>query len=161
MFLRQPHAKEYHWRLKHPPQLVRKCPGVINVKPSTLPLPWLSTCSVASASRFINFRYCLSGCFRARTQWYESTSSFLVQLLSCLISYIIVKKITHLKIKEVVLVSLILCRKLFFYTRWFKYDRDYLCVNKSQFVPVIFEPPCILGNSGLYFLISYGRVQRS
>jgi hypothetical protein len=29
-------------------------------------------------------------------------------------------------------------------TRWFKYDRDYLCVNKSQFVPVIFEPPCIL-----------------
>jgi hypothetical protein len=28
-------------------------------------------------------------------------------------------------------------------TRWFKYDRDYLCLNKSQFVPVIFEPPCI------------------
>jgi hypothetical protein len=28
-------------------------------------------------------------------------------------------------------------------TRWFKYDRDYLCVNKSQFVPVIFEPPYI------------------
>jgi hypothetical protein len=27
-------------------------------------------------------------------------------------------------------------------TRWFKYDRDYLCVNKSQFVPVIFEQPC-------------------
>jgi hypothetical protein len=27
-------------------------------------------------------------------------------------------------------------------TRWFKYDQDYLCVNKSQFVPVIFEPPC-------------------
>jgi hypothetical protein len=29
-------------------------------------------------------------------------------------------------------------------TRWFKYDWDDLCVNKSQFVPVIFEPPCIL-----------------
>jgi hypothetical protein len=29
-------------------------------------------------------------------------------------------------------------------TGWFKYDRDYLCVNKSQFVPVIFEPPCTL-----------------
>jgi hypothetical protein len=28
------------------------------------------------------------------------------------------------------------------YTRWFKYDRDWLCVNKSQFVPVIFQPPC-------------------
>ena len=28
------------------------------------------------------------------------------------------------------------------YTRWFKYDRNDLCVNKSQFVPVIFEPPC-------------------
>jgi hypothetical protein len=27
-------------------------------------------------------------------------------------------------------------------TRWFKYDRDWLCVNKSQFVPVIFEPLC-------------------
>jgi hypothetical protein len=29
-------------------------------------------------------------------------------------------------------------------TRCFKYDRDDLCVNKPQFVPVIFEPPCIL-----------------
>jgi hypothetical protein len=28
-------------------------------------------------------------------------------------------------------------------TRCFKYDRDDLCVKKSQFVPVIFEPPCI------------------
>jgi hypothetical protein len=27
-------------------------------------------------------------------------------------------------------------------TRWFKYDRDWLCVNNSQFVPVVFEPPC-------------------
>jgi hypothetical protein len=42
-------------------------------------------------------------------------------------------------------------------TRWFKYDRDYLCVNKSQFVPVIFEPPCITEyvqrNVIWYFLI--------
>jgi hypothetical protein len=29
-------------------------------------------------------------------------------------------------------------------TRRLKYDRDDLYVNKSQFVPVIFEPPCIL-----------------
>ena len=29
-------------------------------------------------------------------------------------------------------------------TRWFKYDWDYLCVNNSQFVPVIFEPPCTI-----------------
>jgi hypothetical protein len=28
------------------------------------------------------------------------------------------------------------------HTRWFKYDRDDLCVNKSQFVPVISELPC-------------------
>jgi hypothetical protein len=28
------------------------------------------------------------------------------------------------------------------YTRWFKSDREWLCVNK--FVPVIFEPPCTL-----------------
>jgi hypothetical protein len=34
------------------------------------------------------------------------------------------------------------------YTRWFKYDRDYLCVNKSQFVLVIFEPPCMYINFG-------------
>jgi hypothetical protein len=34
--------------------------------------------------------------------------------------------------------------------RWFKYDRDWLCVNKSQFVPVIFEPPCI--NLGFLYL---------
>jgi hypothetical protein len=29
-------------------------------------------------------------------------------------------------------------------TRWFKYYRDDFCVNKSQFVPVIFEPPCTI-----------------
>jgi len=28
-------------------------------------------------------------------------------------------------------------------TRWFRYDGDYLCVNKPVTVPVIFEPPCI------------------
>jgi hypothetical protein len=33
-------------------------------------------------------------------------------------------------------------KRHFVNTRWFKYDRDDLCVNKSQFVPVIFEPPC-------------------
>jgi len=33
-----------------------------------------------------------------------------------------------------------------FYTRWFKYDREYLCVNKQFTVRVIFEPPCILYN---------------
>ena len=27
-------------------------------------------------------------------------------------------------------------------TKWFKFDRDWLCVNKPQSVPVIFEPPC-------------------
>jgi hypothetical protein len=32
---------------------------------------------------------------------------------------------------------------IYIYTKWFKYDWDYLCVKKSQFVPVIFEPPCI------------------
>jgi hypothetical protein len=31
----------------------------------------------------------------------------------------------------------------YIFTRWFKYDRDDLCVNKSQFVPVMFEPPGI------------------
>jgi hypothetical protein len=34
-------------------------------------------------------------------------------------------------------------------TRWFKYDRDYLCVNKSQFVPVIFESPCTSKNKAI------------
>jgi hypothetical protein len=32
-------------------------------------------------------------------------------------------------------------------TRWFKYDRDDLCVNKSQFVPIIFEPPWKTGGT--------------
>jgi hypothetical protein len=32
-------------------------------------------------------------------------------------------------------------------TRWFKYDWDWLCVNKSQFVPVICEPPCTILNT--------------
>jgi hypothetical protein len=36
-------------------------------------------------------------------------------------------------------------------TRWFKYDRDWLCVNKSQYVRVIFEPPCIIHH---YWLIA-------
>ena len=27
------------------------------------------------------------------------------------------------------------------YTRWYKYDQDYLCINKPVTVPVIFEPP--------------------
>jgi len=27
-------------------------------------------------------------------------------------------------------------------TRWFKHDRDCLCVNLAKSVPVIFEPPC-------------------
>jgi len=31
-------------------------------------------------------------------------------------------------------------------TRWFKYDRDWLCVNKPQSVPVILEPPCTYRN---------------
>ena len=34
--------------------------------------------------------------------------------------------------------------KIYLNTRWFKYDRDYLCVNKPVIVPVIFEPPCII-----------------
>ena len=41
------------------------------------------------------------------------------------------------------------------YTRWFKYDRDYLCVNKSQFVQVIFEPPCICVFLIIYFDIYF------
>jgi hypothetical protein len=38
-------------------------------------------------------------------------------------------------------------------TGWFKYDRDDLCVNKSQFVTVIFEPPCINFDSDLVFQV--------
>ena len=51
-------------------------------------------------------------------------------------------------------------------TRWFKYDRDYLCVNKSQFFPVIFEPPCIFCQvclvgrwMGLVFLLLWSWVR--
>jgi hypothetical protein len=43
------------------------------------------------------------------------------------------------------------------YTRWFKYDRDDLCVNKSQFVPVIFEPPCIYLFHKIYLIFKTVR----
>jgi len=42
---------------------------------------------------------------------------------------------------------------ILYYTRWFKYDRDCLCVNLVTSVPVIFEPPCIIkAYSGFYGL---------
>ena len=37
---------------------------------------------------------------------------------------------------------------IYIYARWFKYDRDYLCVNKPVTVPVIFELPCIYIQGG-------------
>jgi hypothetical protein len=49
-------------------------------------------------------------------------------------------------------------------TRWFKYDRDDLCVNKSQFVLVIFEPPCIFAvkksNKYCIFVCAYVRLRK-
>jgi hypothetical protein len=51
------------------------------------------------------------------------------------------------------------------YTMWFKYDQDDLCVNKSQFVPVIFEPPCTLqmrrGYSSMCFLIEPWHIKEN
>jgi hypothetical protein len=47
------------------------------------------------------------------------------------------------------------CHQLYTITRWFKYDRDYLCVNKSQFVLVIFEPPCSFDISLMSRLLQY------
>jgi len=43
-------------------------------------------------------------------------------------------------------------------TRWFKYDRDCLCVNLATSVLVIFEPPCIyyLLNV-IYCIINYEK----
>jgi hypothetical protein len=38
-------------------------------------------------------------------------------------------------------------------TRWFRYDRDDLCVNKSQFVLVILEPPYILFILGGHYVV--------
>ena len=44
------------------------------------------------------------------------------------------------------------------YTRWLKYDRYDLRVNKSQFVPVIFEPPSIC--SAVVNVYEFVQVQR-
>jgi hypothetical protein len=47
-------------------------------------------------------------------------------------------------------------------TRWFKYDRDDLCVKKSQFVPVIFEPPCnnkLVNINGLVGYRTQGEIE--
>jgi hypothetical protein len=49
------------------------------------------------------------------------------------------------------------CASMLPYTRWFKYDRDNLCVNKSQFVPVIFEPPCTTSPLLFYFLTLFQK----
>ena len=43
--------------------------------------------------------------------------------------------------KGLVLRNIIQWRTTGLCTRWLKYDRDWLCVNKPQSVPVIFEPP--------------------
>ena len=40
--------------------------------------------------------------------------------------------------------------KIFKYTGWFKYDRDWFVQTYSQFVPVIFEPPCMLSRMQIY-----------
>jgi hypothetical protein len=45
-------------------------------------------------------------------------------------------------------------------TRWFKYDRDDFYVNKSQFVPVIFEPPCTFQVSTTAWLQMASRIGR-
>ena len=44
-------------------------------------------------------------------------------------------------------------------TKWFKYDRDYLCVNLATSVPVIFEPPCILPSKTKYMYINTMQCQ--
>ena len=52
---------------------------------------------------------------------------------------------THIQIQYLLFSTTKIFRKstsILRYTRWFKYDQDDFCVNKSQFVPVIFEPPC-------------------
>jgi hypothetical protein len=59
-------------------------------------------------------------------------SNFYISVYSLCI--LILRQSVHLCVFRSVVVS---------HTRWLKYDRDYLCVKKSQFVPVIFEPPCI------------------
>jgi hypothetical protein len=46
------------------------------------------------------------------------------------------------------------------YTRWFKYDGDNLCVNKSQFVQVIFEPPCTNPSMQFTFQLLSWRIKR-
>jgi hypothetical protein len=75
-------------------------------------------------------------------------------LHSTIRSHVVYKDILRSKIKLVYwnIVSFsgkwslkfLLCSNRRVSTRWFKYDRDDLCVNKSQFVPVIFESPCII-----------------
>jgi hypothetical protein len=47
------------------------------------------------------------------------------------------------------------------YTRWFKYDQDWLCVNKWQFVPVIFEPPCTWWHPALWRSLTEFRTSLS
>ena len=61
------------------------------------------------------------------------------------------KPVLEISIKECVYV------RMYKYKFTHKYDRDYLCVNKSQFVPVIFEPPCAFMHllNGLFCVYFY------
>jgi len=45
-------------------------------------------------------------------------------------------------------------------TRWFKYDRDGLCVNLATSVPVISEPPCIFISTSLHVSGNYVSIIR-
>jgi hypothetical protein len=70
----------------------------------------------------------------SRTDLFKKTSNFAIKsiIYASLVMFVVNNRICFISNKESHSAN----------TRWFKYDRDYLCVNKSQFVPVIFEPPC-------------------
>jgi hypothetical protein len=60
----------------------------------------------------------------------------------------------HQQLTDFMKDSDLVTREVMHNTRWFKYDRDDLCVNKSQFVPVIFEPPCIFTKFGVVVMLT-------
>jgi hypothetical protein len=77
-----------------------------------------------------------------------ATSSHLPSMYSCAIDFInIYRANIHLCPQRMTFITLIFISSPpppspSWCTRWFKYDWDDLCVNKLQFVPVIFEPSC-------------------
>jgi hypothetical protein len=91
-------------------------------------------------SHFTAFWISWSVTHKISANFYLYGIPFKIQLT--LPSRLLVGKLIHIQSVEKLLPFCGTPRLVTVCKRWFKYDRDWLCVNKSQCVPIIFQPPC-------------------